>query len=629
MLSLRNDVLTLQMEDDGTEVVIEDRVRQTRWFLDETTRLVYRDADQGKYQGFDAVGAQGHMIGTGKAQLVGANTIAVDYKTPCGHLTLRWVMEGDRLRVFAEADVENCVRGLNLPGTFRPDGKSSFLTAIPNGQGFLHTGKGPAFRNTYFGMGTAGFAMAMFGQISSNGGLLTVTETDTDTLLHWEKTDKGELRVMWWQIPSFGELTYTREVVFFPTDPNVTALCKHYRNYEIEHGRFRSWDEKIAERPKLESLFGSAMVFVGYWHDKELDYAASFRKLKAAGIDKAFVYPMYHYFVNYEEVERRNPEGREIDIRHLTPLLNELGYSGASFIYTQDGPAESGDDPLKNLRFDRSGKPFIYWEMHGLEWFNWSLEKRLALTNQILDDEHIGLDGVHFDTLTARPFIEDYHPGHRTDTKEDWVNRQKMLDHAAGKGMIVSSEGFWGRMTSHYDLGSTKYAHTLGREEYCIVPMTMLVYHDSAYHTWWEVDNYNNSEHRTQYNRGFLPRFQWGGGAPRIQSAMDALMGTPPDIFPFGVQWNFIPHSKELYTYHIRIEDQGVQDAIQYVKPVMELNAAVGKLQMVEHRLHTPEGAVQETVFADGTRVVANFANVPMEAPGAGLLSAESWKTIR
>jgi hypothetical protein len=57
----------------------------------------------------------------------------------------------------------------------------------------------------------------------------------------------------------------------------------------------------------------------------------------------------------------------------------------------------------------------------------------------------------------------------------------------------------------------------------------------------------------------------------------------------------------------------------------MRLNARVGMLEMTGHTLHTPDGAVQESIFADGTRVIANFANVPLEAPGGGLLDAESW----
>jgi hypothetical protein len=45
----------------------------------------------------------------------------------------------------------------------------------------------------------------------------------------------------------------------------------------------------------------------------------------------------------------------------------------------------------------------------------------------------------------------------------------------------------------------------------------------------------------------------------------------------------------------------------------------------VGHETLAPDGAVQATTFADGTRVAANFADEPREVPGAGRLPARSW----
>src|ERR1043166_3066938 len=90
-----------------------------------------------------------------------------------------------------------------------------------------------------------------------------------------------------------GSLSYEREAVIFSADSDVNSVCKTYRRYVKEKGRFRSWDEKIAQRPALENLFGSALVFLGYFSDPNCDYAASLRQLKRLGIDKAVVYPMW------------------------------------------------------------------------------------------------------------------------------------------------------------------------------------------------------------------------------------------------------------------------------------------------------------------------------------------------
>ena len=618
-LTLTGDSLALRMNGDGNGVTVEDRATKTVWRLDEDTRKVYGEADQAKYQGY-TLEAEGHPLGRGEAHPVSDNTIEVTYRTAVGELTLRWIVERDRVRVIAESPGARPVAGLTLPGAFLPDGGDAFQCAVPNGQGILHTGKGPAFNRRYFGMGSEGFALSMFGQIATCGSLLTITEADTDAVLLWKKTEPDEVRIQWLQIPSLGRLTYAREAVLFATPPDLTALCKQYRAYEIEKGRFRNWDEKIAARPELEKLFGAALVFLGYPEDPDLDYETSFRALKAAGIDRAFVYPVYHHYSIEGDFA-----GKPIDIRRLVPCLHELGYLAGSFIYITERELGPAADPYRDVRLDLSGVPSAYWEMQGIKWYSRSLEDRLSYTKQLLDREHNNLDGVHFDTLTCRPFVEDYHPQHRNDTRDDLANRREMLEYTAGKGMVISSEGFWGRAASHYDLCNTKYMQALGGEEYCVVPMTMLVYHDSAYHTWWEIDNYNNPEHLCQYARGYSTRFPWGGGSPRRQSAMDALMGTPPDIYPFGTMWNLIPHTRNVYFYKYRLEDDRVQEAIPYVRRVMDLNARIGKLEMTEHRLHTGEGAVQETVFSDGTRIVANFANVALEAPGIGWVPAESW----
>lgn len=632
MLTLKGQSLQLFMQEDGTEVFIEDVVRGESWRLDEATRLVARGAPRFAHDAYAAEAlakpdAQVALLGPGRARKLDEVTIEARHRTPAGDVTLRWVMERDRLRIIAVPDDEHGVTALALPGAFRPEGAAAFHSAIPLGQGVLHSGAGPAFFRPLCMRGHGGgFTLSMFGLLAAEGALLVITESDADVALHWEKTAQGAVNVLWLQHPSMGQLGYPRETVVFAESPDLTSVCKRYRRYEMEQGRFKSWAEKITERPQLEQLFGAAIVFLGYNHDVDLDYADSLRRLKALGIDRAYVYPTYMgSTLDLQAAFGSAP----IDIRAHLPLLQELGYLAGSFIYITDGPRGEGEDGLHDLLLNADGKPQVFWQIEEHTWYVYSGEKRFAWARKMIEEEHSGLDAVHYDVLCCSSLMEDYHPAHRRDARADRENRREMLQYAAGKGLVVSSEGFYDRMTPYYDLGSVKFAHALGGDEYCVVPMTMLVYHDSAYHLWWEVDNYNNPEHRTQFGRGQLSRLYWGGGSPRVQSVMDALLGTPPDIFPFGKQYNFVPHnSPKTYLYRFRLEDQAVREAIEYAKPVMALNARIGKLEMLEHRLHTPDGAVQETVFADGTRVIANFANVTQEAPGIAPLPPESWRVL-
>jgi len=59
---------------------------------------------------------------------------------------------------------------------------------------------------------------------------------------------------------------------------------------------------------------------------------------------------------------------------------------------------------------------------------------------------------------------------------------------------------------------------------------------------------------------------------------------------------------------------------------VLKLNKRTAKLEMKELNILKPDGSLQESIFADGIKVAANFANVPQEVKGAGLLEPESWR---
>jgi len=457
MRTLSGEWLRLEMEEDGTGVVLEDTVRRVRWRLDESTRLAARDvprSDRGAFRSStrDARVAQ---LQPGEAEKAGEDAIRAIHPSPCGSVVLRWVVGGDGLRVFAEPEGANGATALALPGTFRPEGESGFLAAVPLGQGVLHTGKGPEFYRILAGHGHGGgLNLSMFGQIAARGGLVAVGETNLDGRVLWEKAGDGQVRLMWCQLPSLGGLGYPRETVLLPTDSSLTALCKRYRQYVIE-----------------------------------------------------------------------------------------------------------------------KGDPRLFWTIKDAKWYSFSNAKRIEWARRLIDREHGGLDGIHYDVLCCSDMREDYHPAHRSDARADAEARKQMLQYAASKGLIVPSEGFWDAMAPHYDLGSTKFAHILGGDEYCTVPMTMLVYHDSMIHMWWEVDNYNNPEHRTQVARGHAPRLFWGGGSPRLQSAIDALLGCPPDLFPFGLQYNYVPHNHpNVYTYRFRLEHESVREAIEYAKPVMALH---------------------------------------------------------
>jgi hypothetical protein len=290
------------------------------------------------------------------------------------------------------------------------------------------------------------------------------------------------------------------------------------------------------------------------------------------------------------------------------------------------------------LRKDLFGNPSKHWAIDDQQWYHVCYSflednQRSALERLIPDTTW-----DHFDVLACMPGIECYaldhshhsgRPLNRSESKE-WVRRAFRLDQQAGR--IVSSENFNDAFALEYDLGSVKAWPQYGNWPYWPVPLTSLVYHDSLIHSWWEVHNYNNAWFGRTAGPSF---FEYGGGRPRLQAALDALLGCPPDVFPFGAQYGYTGRGKETFLFKYRFEDPEVQAALREALPVARLHRQIGKLEMVHFRFLSEDGYVQETAFSDGTRVVANFSrdmagNAPGIDPsmlkGVGWLGPESWK---
>ena len=98
---------------------------------------------------------------------------------------------------------------------------------------------------------------------------------------------------------------------------------------------------------------------------------------------------------------------------------------------------------------------------------------------------------------------------------------------------------------------------------------------------------------------------------------------------PFGSQYAFVAGqmpATELYRY--TLESPEVVEALRLALPVAQLHGRIGKLACVKHETLAEDGSVQATTFADGTRVVANYADEPHEVAGAGRLGPASWRAV-
>lgn len=122
------------------------------------------------------------------------------------------------------------------------------------------------------------------------------------------------------------------------------------------------------------------------------------------------------------------------------------------------------------------------------------------------------------------------------------------------------------------------------------LPLWELVYHDCVVSQWYWGD-YNNK----------LPSL-W-----TRRDLLNALYGTPP-MFMFNREiWN---KNRERFV-----------ESYRQVAPVAR---ATGYAEMLEHRWLTPDHAVQQTRFANGVTVTANFGDAPYRLADGNSLPALS-----
>jgi hypothetical protein len=290
---------------------------------------------------------------------------------------------------------------------------------------------------------------------------------------------------------------------------------------------------------------------------------------------------------------------------------------------------------------DPEGNIKKHWAIDAQQWYQVCYSFIASYQNQAREHDFAHMTWDHFDVLSCVPPQECYaldhahhlgHPLSRAESRE-WIRQTFRGDQA--QDWPVSSENFNDAYACEYDIGSVKAWPQYGPWPFWPVPLTMLVYHDSLIHSWWEVHNYNSP----WFGRTRSPAyFEYGGGRPKLMAALDALMGCPPDVFPFGAQYGWTGRGKETFLYQYRFEDPEVQIALGEALPVAQLHRRIGMHEMVDFKILSDDGYVQTSTFADGTRVVANFSrDIVGERGGIGhrfvdgvdTLMPESWQAMR
>jgi len=631
---MTNANLELRVSNDAREIVLVDKKRGCAWRLDPRQRLADETALPDSVVEAGLIHRWPHhpdetVLLTGTVEPL-PEGFRITHLLKAGQLVQRWTLADDHVRVELESAPATVSR-LSLPGPFQPsEGKASLLLSVY--QGVLYRPNGEHWSATHIPGGHAEFSMAMNALLGERGGLLVTQETVTD----WDCTfGENELG------PSvfFSEVIcpvtgwYRREVRLYPVDANINAVAKRYRRRVQERGEFVSWEEKIARKPVVEKLFGALFAFTGYNHAPEVDYVAGAKKLNEMGFARVLYYPvrMAHYSLDFLM-------GGDKPIWLSDETLQRLHAVPGALIAPWGFYVEGLDDGTEEVRRLYRRKPdgaaYKGWVIEDQQWYLVCPGEQVEVSRQRFATDLREMDWIHYDVNTnwlGREvcFATDHpsHPG-RPLTKTDDVNRTlQILGPDVNGNRIVSSEGFIDRYTTSYEIGSTKLLAACGRDvDFIPVPLTMLVFHDSTVHNWWETYGYNPVPGMHVQKNNFFGLV--GSGAGPKMAAQDALYGSPPQVFPFGRQYAWMDiQSRRTFSFCIQLADREVQTALQAALPVAQLHRRIGKLEMLSFEFVTPDAAVQTTQFTDGTRIVANISDKVRET-SYGKLAANSWKEV-
>lgn len=611
MYQLSNDLITLTLSADAAQV--QDRTRNCVWEM-RAADLVYfpHGAEAPRPLGDGIVGQAG-------------DTLTVQYTVPEGVITYTWRLHEDHLAVTMTLDTKQ-IHWIALPGRFH--GMGPVEIAVPLYQGALIRPRGTQWEHTVGHCGHFAFSMGMGAYLGANGGLLIAHESPCN----WNATfgEDGDLyfRFNHFRCPVDGWVDAT--VRLYVTPPDLTAACKQYRTMMQQRGLFTTWEEKIARKPILENLFGALIAFVGYNKTPEIDYVASARQLKSYGFPRVFFYStrMCQYSLDFLM-------GGDTPIWLSNQEMADLHALGGVFLAPWGWVVEGLDDGSQAMRhryMHNEHGQVPGWKIDDYQWYWVCTPYQLDYIKERFAGDMRAMDWIHFDVnamIPGRACLNHSHELHGNapmSAREDHRWTQRLFSPDTVGNRVVSSEGFSDHYAAHYDLGSTKMMPCWDIPGHAIpVPMTMLVFHDSCIHDWWEVHNYNAHAGFTINNLpGDLGRV--GCGLPRLKAAQDALYGCPPNLFPFGKQYGWVNiETRESFSYLNKLDDAPVQEAIQAAVPVAQLHARIGKCEMTAFALLSDDGAVQTTTFSDGTRIVANLADESREVTGYGLLPAQSW----
>jgi len=507
---------------------------------------------------------------------------------------------------------------------FRGGVREAYWSNTSQGAVFHADGKEWQFQTDLTGMRLAG--LRCDGQ-----SLAIIAHTPMDNLIRFADDGRESMTACLSFEPSLGDLAYQRKLLLSPLDDGShVAVADAFRAYAQKHGLWKSWQERVDENPNVARLQGAFVACAGYFHDDGADHVGVMKAMKAYGFEHGYLFaPKLMTFGSDWQILGASPNNlSDAAIREI----QGLGYICAPFLQVDESGPSIG---LEKFAVDDKGQRLVRWEVGERKY--WEIAKwRVPAMLPQFDDRLQECMAIHFDTLMAVGPVEDY--GRRGyDRRDDARLKCEVAAYYRRRGKVIASEQRrdWG--VGVCDLGTNKNYMPIypKARRHWTCPLTDLVYHDSMMQTVWDHDSYDDDNPpRASITWHFHPF---------ARELNDLLTASPPVLFPEGTLYTYEGKETVLpdgsvdfrslrdgaaHLYRKRFTDASTQAALPKALRVCRINERHGTARMIAHRFVDPSSAmVQESEFASGLRVVANFSDEPFTLAGGQTVPARSAMT--
>lgn len=510
------------------------------------------------------------------------------------------------------------IKAIYWPGQMEFDKKEdTWYTLLNLQQGLLipNTWKEELGKIVFDGfMGTAGAYMPWFGQVRDDSGYIAICVTPWNAAYYAEHPAEGpytHVGIRW--EPSMGSIDYKRVIKYtFRQDCDYNELCKIYRAYVKEIGRFRSLEEKAVHAPSVNQLIGSAFLHKGIktqvmensdFFDAEnpnknnhiTPFETRTKEIKHfhdLGVEKVYLHLDGWAEPGYDN---QHPDylpacqeaGGWEAMKELADTIHECGYLFGIHDQYRDYyfAAKTFDENFACRLADGSIPTHARWA-GGPQTYLCGTQAPFYVKRNFTEIEKNGieLDCAYLDVFTCNEGDECTHPWHKMSRRDCYDYRNQCFNYLLSKNILPSSEEVndWAvpsLVFCHYAPYQFMLEKPGSPKKGIPVPLFNLVYHDCLIEPWM-MDKVSEEEDYMLY--ALL-----NGGAPYL--VRDGAYQNTDGSFDGGVEIT-------------------EQEMIERCKVVADLHERVAKCEMVKHEFICNDPMVQKTTFSDGTSVTVDFS---------------------